>query len=469
MRVPTVTENVAQQHAQKRAPLRARTFGVRWGRFSRVTVASITDTSSTRRPWVLLFIAVCLVAANMRMTITGVGPLLEQIAADQGVPTATLGALGSTPLIAWAIFSPFAHWFSTRVGLSQAVSWSLVVLAAGTVWRSLPGASLNLWLGTALIGVGLAIANVLMPAAIKRDFPRRLALVMGAYSALLGGIGAVMTGLAVPISQITVDGEALGWRFALLISGALLPLALGVWMWSHRGARARVAAAFDGGSASPHSQTPPLPANAARTRGTARRIWGDPLAWLVSLYMGMQSIVFYVISTWFAPYETALGRSPAAAGLDLMVYQLFGIVGSMLLPLFLRGRWDRWMPAIVPAIGLIAWLGIPLVPALMPVWIVLGGTLSGSSLTMALTLMAQRARTENHASALSGMAQALGYAISAIGPIAFGWIHAFSGSWVLPFVVIWAGGAMQLVIGLAVGRPRFVLEADHPQADHPQR
>jgi CP family cyanate transporter-like MFS transporter len=101
---------------------------------------------------VLLFVAVCLVAINMRMTITGVGPLLEDIAADQGVSPASLGLLASIPLLAWAVVSPLAQGLAARIGLNPAVGWSLVVLTIGTVWRSLPGSLSNLWLGTALVG-----------------------------------------------------------------------------------------------------------------------------------------------------------------------------------------------------------------------------------------------------------------------------------------------------------------------------
>src|SRR5690606_31135838 len=141
---------------------------------------------------------------------TGVGPLLEEIAADQGVEVAVLGALASLPLLAWGLFSPLAHGLSMRLGMSQTVSWSLVVLALGTVWRSMPGAPANLWLGTALTGIALAIGNVLMPAVIKRDFGARVPLVMGLYTALLGGVGALGSGVVVPISQTTVGGEPLG-------------------------------------------------------------------------------------------------------------------------------------------------------------------------------------------------------------------------------------------------------------------
>src|SRR5690606_30157595 len=120
-----------------------------------------------------LVVALCLVAANMRPTITAVGPLLEEIGEDTGMALATLGLITSVPLVAWGVVSPLAHGLSRRFGMSRLVVWSLVLLAAGTAVRSLPGPVVSLWLGTVLIGIALAIVNVLMPAAVKRDFPGR--------------------------------------------------------------------------------------------------------------------------------------------------------------------------------------------------------------------------------------------------------------------------------------------------------
>ena len=198
-------------------------------------------TARSARSWVPLLIATCLVAANMRMTITGVGSLLEEIADDRGVPTAALGALGSVPLAAWALVSPLGHWLSARIGMSNGVSLALVVLAGGTVWRSLPGSPLNLWIGTAFIGAGLAIANVLMPASIKRDFPGHVPAVMGVYTALLSGVGAVAAGVVVPLSAVrTPSGGAFGWEGALLLTGALLPIALVVRRPERLGCRRRL-------------------------------------------------------------------------------------------------------------------------------------------------------------------------------------------------------------------------------------
>lgn len=418
----------------------------KWGRFGRVT-----EQRDSRRPWVLLFVAVAIVAANMRMTITGVGPLLEQIADDQGVSPAALGLLGSLPLLAWAAFCPLAHGLSTRIGLTNAVTVSLLVLTVGTVWRSFPGGPANLWVGTAIIGAGLAFANVLMPAVIKRDFPQRLALVMGAYTALLGGMAAVIAGISVPLSQIPFGDDVIGWRGALLLSGATLPIGIAVWIWAQRKRRGSA------DPAQPDAADPPTAVKPARS-DAGRRIWRDPLAWLVSIYMGAQSVTFYVISTWLPHYETALGQSPVIAGIELMIYQIFGVAGSMLVPLFARGRLTRWLPALLPAIGLVAWLGMALLPGAMLLWIVIGGVAAGALLTVSLMLMAQRARTQDHAAALSGMAQSLAYLIAATGPIAFGWLHEVTGGWLLPFAVVWVAAVVVIVVGVPLGRPRYVLE-----------
>ncbi|WP_449279469.1 MFS transporter [Leucobacter sp. GX0328] len=406
------------------------------------------SAADERRPWLLLFVAVCLVAVNLRMTITGVGPLLDQIGADQGISTAVLGLLGSLVLLTWGLFSPLAHGVAARIGMTNAVSWSLAVLAAGTVLRSLPGSPANLWVGTAITGLGLAISNVLLPAVIKRDFPNRIPLVMGVYSALLGGLGAVGAGIVVPISEFESGGAPIGWRAALLATGALIPVALVVWMRATRSNAPRRAVA------STEAGEPQGPGGDQ----AGRRIWGDPVAWLVSLYMGTQSTIFYVLAAWFPLYQVSLGVSAVAAGVGLMIFQFLGIAGSLLMPALARGGLRRWLPALLPAFGTIAWAGLIVAPAALPAWIVIGGLTCGAQLTMSLTLMATRARTSSHSTALSGMAQSVGYLIAGVGPAVFGWLLGTQGDWALAFTVLWAAAAVQFAVGVAVGRRRFVLD-----------
>lgn len=396
------------------------------------------DTAGRRSDLILLLIAVCLVAANMRPTITALGPLLDQIGADTGMSVSALGVLAAVPLVAWALFSPLTHTLSRRWGQQRVLLVSLLVLLAGTLVRSLPGPLVSLWLGTALIGMALAIVNVLMPAVVKRDFPGHVAGMTALYTALLAGFGAISSGVAVPISHIEVGGEPGGWRFALLVTGGiLLPFAIVAWWWTQRGpARRHV--------------------RAAGHRGRTG-IWTDPVAWLVAAYMGLQSAMFYMLVTWLAAISMSTGRSEVVAGIDVMVYQLFSLAGSVLLPLILRGRVERLAPALIPVLAVVGVVGLMAAPAAVLGWVPLLGLSSGASLGMSLTLMAQRARDHDAASALSGMSQSVGYAVAAVGPVLFGWLHSLTGGWALPLAVLLAMNVGLSLVGVFAGRDRYVL------------
>ncbi len=397
------------------------------------------DTAGRRSDLILLLIAVCLVAANMRPTITALGPLLDQIGADTGMSVSALGVLAAVPLVAWALFSPLTHTLSRRWGQQRVLLVSLLVLLAGTLVRSLPGPLVSLWLGTALIGMALAIVNVLMPAVVKRDFPGHVAGMTALYTALLAGFGAISSGVAVPISHIEVGGEPGGWRFALLVTGGiLLPFAIVAWWWTQRGpARRHV--------------------RAAGHRGRTG-IWTDPVAWLVAAYMGLQSAMFYMLVTWLAAISMSTGRSEVVAGIDVMVYQLFSLAGSVLLPLILRGRVERLAPALIPVLAVVGVVGLMAAPAAVLGWVPLLGLSSGASLGMSLTLMAQRARDHDAASALSGMSQSVGYAVAAVGPVLFGWLHSLTGGWALPLAVLLAMNVGLSLVGVFAGRDRYVLD-----------
>lgn len=425
----------------------------------------------TERLWGPLLLAICLVAINLRMTITGLGPLIEQIAADQGVTPAALGGLAAVPLLAWAAVSPLAHGLSMRFGISRVVTWSLVALAVGTVWRSLPGSPVHLWLGTAFIGAALAIGNVLIPAVIRRDFPSRIPFVMGLYTGILGTFGAVSAGLVVPVSQLVLAGEPLGWRGALLATGVVVPCALVAWLVANRWrggsphtGRITIGASASESLPSPAPGTPDTPTTAPRNRvpGIGNRVWGDPVAWSIAGFMGMQSMMFYTSATWLAPIRTDAGSTEIAAGLDVMFMQVVGIAGSLALPLLYRGRMRRWMPAILPAVWGVAFVGIVLADGPALHWILLSGFCSGALLSMSLLFMAVRAREQETASALSGMAQSVGYLIAAAGPIAFGWLHSLSGEWTVPLWFAVGAVLVQVLLGLQLGRGRMVFERRPP-------
>ena len=73
--------------------------------------------------------------------------------------------------------------------MERSLLLAMLLICAGIALRSLPSAAL-LFIGTAVIGCGIALGNVLLPGLIKRDFSQHVARMTGAYSLTMGGGGA---------------------------------------------------------------------------------------------------------------------------------------------------------------------------------------------------------------------------------------------------------------------------------------
>lgn len=387
---------------------------------------------------VLLLITVLVVAANLRPVITVVGPLIEQIGADTGLSPAALGLLGSVPVLSFAVVSPFVQRAAARWGMERTIFFSLLLLAAGTVLRSLAEhlgmvAEMPLFAGTVLLSVAIGVGNVLVPAVVKRDFPDRVPQMTGLYTAVLVGSAAVASGLAVPLAG------GIGWELTLGGGAVLALLTAALWTL-----RLRHRTPDDGGSCSGVPASAPVP---------MRSMWRSPLAWQVTLYFGLQSSVFYTMLTWFPAVQTYQGIGEAAAGWLLATYQAVGIVASLLVGQVMQRRGDH--RAVSCALGLMMGggiLGMALAPALMPFWALVAGFASGASLMASLTLISERAPSPRLAGQLSGMAQGVGYLLAALGPVAAGSVFQVAGSWTPVLIGVAVVGCLQAIVGLSAGR-----------------
>lgn len=386
----------------------------------------MTQQESVRTSFWLLIVTVMIVASNLRTTVQGVGSLIDQIGGDTGLTPTALGLLGSLPLLMYALVSPIAHSISHRFGMNRTVFVSLLLLLAATIVRSIDAGLAPLWIGTVLTGAAIAVANVLMPAVIKHWFPDRLHAIMPVYTAVLAGTGALASGLVVPISHIAWGDAQAGWRFALLTTGILIVPGLIMWLIAVRRAGSERVA---GEVAEP------------RRKG----IWGDPVAWLVALYMGFQGAAFYMLVTWLSPLSISYGTSEVQAGVEVMVMQLFSLGGSLSVPFLLRGWGRRWLPALLPIPGLLGLIGLMVWPQSAWLWGPIFGYATGAMFAISMWLMADRARNRSDATSLSGMAQSAGYLICGLGPIAFAALHTLTGGWVLSL-----GLAAVCLLGLAV-------------------
>jgi MFS transporter, CP family, cyanate transporter len=388
-----------------------------------------------------VLVGLLLVATNLRAGITTVGPVLDDIKADLGLSSVAASALISLPLLAFALVSPFTPPLVRRIGLERALALALAVLATGLVTRSLPVPGL-LWVGTALLGVGIAALNVALPALVKRDFPDRIGPVTGAYSVLQSLFAALAAGLAVPIANAT----SAGWRLPLAMWALLAIVAIGALLPQLR--RRTVV---------PQDQEDADLPDALHDDQGHRAMWRHPLAWQVTAWMGLQSVTYYVLITWLPSIETSAGVSEGAAGIHQTLLNAFAIAGSITCSTAITRLRDQRAPAVgAAALFAITVIGIMAAPRLSAIWSCIGGFAGGTSIVLALSFFGLRTQNHRDAAALSGMAQCVGYLIAAAGPLAIGALHDATGSWNTALITLLGVNAAMACAGLLAGRARTI-------------
>ncbi|HWL62571.1 MAG TPA: MFS transporter [Steroidobacteraceae bacterium] len=385
-------------------------------------------------------LAILLVALNLRGAITSVGPLLKEIQAQFGLGGTAAGLLTSLPLFAFGFLSPYAAPLARRLGMEMAVFVSMLLLVAGLGLRYVEGAAW-LYLGTVFLGCGIAFNNVLLPGLIRRDFAGQLTIVTALFTMVLVSCGGAGSGIAIPMAELG------GWRFSL--GWWIFPALLATLAWLPQ---LRM-----------HSRPPASPEAPVR-------LWSQPLAWQVSLFMACQSTAFFVMVAWFPSmmYDLA-GISAARSGVILFIYQVFVLGSVMLTPLFIHRLADqRHLAAVLSALILTGFIGLFVDPVHALGWTIVMGAGAGGSLVLAITLFSLRVSTAAQSVALSGMAQSIGYLMAALLPIAIGFLHDLLQSWTLPLLIMIALSVLQLVVGFLAGRSLKVsaVATDSPVPRH---
>ncbi len=375
----------------------------------------------------LLVAGIILVAINLRPAITGVGPVVSSIRADTGLPNVALGLLTTLPLVAFGVVSVLTPLVTRRVGMEWSVALALGLIFLGTLVRAAPSVAL-LYLGTAVFGVGIALGNVLLPAITKRDFPERSGGMTSLYSSVMG-IGATLAaGLGAPLAL------RLGWRGSLAVWALPVLVALAVWVPQLRG-RHRA----------------PLQRRYRDAFGSLSR---STLAWQVALFMGFQSLTFYVVIAWLPDLLEARGMTATAAGGMLALSQATGVLGTAVVPVWAGRRGSQvgvvWGLGIMEAVALVG-LIMPGV-AFVGISVAVLGFVLGGTFGLALLFLVLRSGSAERAGELSGMAQSVGYLLAAAGPAAFGALHDVTGGWRIPLGSLGVILAAKVWSGVHAGR-----------------
>ena len=402
------------------------------------------DHDGVRHP-VLLAVVIALVAFNLRPAVASVGPVLPELRADVRLSGAAAALLTMVPVLCFGLLAVVAPRLARRSGIEPVLMAVTVAITVGLLARVSDGVAL-LFAGTVVVGGAIAVANVLLPPLIKRDFPDRAGPMMGVYSMAVSGSAAVAAGLTVPAG----GALGLGWRGALGIWALPAVLAALAWVAQMRG----------------HTRPPAAP----HTRNSLLR---DPLAWQVTIFFGLQSLSFYAVLAWLPSIYREHGYSPLAAGVLLSVAGLVQIPVTLVLP-GLASRAGNQVVHLAAATVLIGigLAGVLVTPTAAPyLWAVLIGVGQGACFALGLNLFVLRTRLVVDTARLFAMAQSIGYVLCAFGPLLAGLLRDATGFWIPPLVLLLVLLVPQLWFGVLSGRARTVGNRGHfagprsPRAD----
>ncbi len=388
----------------------------------------------------VLGVAMMLVAFNLRPALSTVGPLLGEIRASTGLTTAGAAALTTLPVLCLGLACAMAAPVIRRLGPDRGVLGGMVLIAAGLALRGF-GETSTLFAGTAIAALGIGFGNVLLPALVKRDFPHQGGPMTGLYTMTLCLGAAAGAGAAVPVQ------EAVGsWTTALAVWAVPAVIAvIAWWPFSRRSGPGR----------------PP----------EAGKLLRNPLAWQVTAFMGLQSSLAYILFGWLPLLLQGRGLDPFYAGLTASFTTLCQAPGALVVAMMAaRARDQRAWIVGIPALAAVAFLVLAFGPDALRVPGAIGlGVGIGGCFGLALTLIVLRAADAASAAGLSAMAQGIGYAFAALGPLAFGLAHEATGGWGLAGILFVAIIGAAITAGLPAGRPHTVSAAEQasPRASVP--
>lgn len=425
--------------------------------------------------------AVGVLAANLRPAAASIGPLIGALEHAERLSSLAGGALVTLPVLCFGALAPLSPRLSRRWGTATALAGSMAILLTGLLLRVVPGAGF-LFAGTALAGGAIAVANVLLPVHVRERYPRQTGALTGIYVSALIAFAALAAGTSVPIA----DALGGGWQAGLGIWAVPAAIALAVWLAGLRRTSVGAASSTPTGSpatdrsdaARPTAGNLVLPGRSLKTaRGSTppggagktastRALLSNRLAWAVTLFFAMQSACFYSTLAWLPSIFESHGSGSAQAGVLLAVTLIVGLGPALAVPsLAVRAKNQRALVAAVTALVAVALAGLLIAPMSAPyLWAVLLGVGQNTAFPLAITLIVLRSSGPAQTTALSTMAQTLGYLIAAAAPIGLGALHQLTGSWDPALILLIALMLPQLIAGTAASKGTVGAAPSQPDA-----
>jgi CP family cyanate transporter-like MFS transporter len=367
----------------------------------------------------------------LRLVFASLSVRLPEVVRATGLLPWQVGLLTTLPVLCLGLCAPLAPRFARRWGTERCLFGALLLIAVATAGRAL-GPVWALFSFSVLAGAAIAMANVLLPTIVKRDFEDKTAILTGAYVTAISGGAALAAATTVPVEAFLGGG----WRIGL--SMWAVPVVAALLVWSPQVLRT--------------------------TRGTAapvlpvKGLWRDSVAWSVALFMGLQSAMAFCVLGWLAPILRERGLDAVTAGLVLSVLIVVQLATSLTIPTIAMRRPGQRLIAVLLSIAATAGLlGLLLAPLSgVWAWAILQGLAQGGLFSLALTMVLLRSPDSHVASHMSGMAQSVGYIPAALAPFGIGLLHQWTGGFAAVAGLVAMIGVGLIATGLIAGRATVV-------------
>ncbi|MTD29791.1 CynX/NimT family MFS transporter [Planomicrobium sp. YIM 101495] len=359
-----------------------------------------------QKKWALPFmvISIFIISLNLRPAISSIGPLLDTIRDDLILTNSQVSLLTSIPVFCMGLFASLAVPFNRSFGLKKSVYVLITLIGLFTALRWFNPNFWTLAISAFFIGTAIAIIGPLLSATIKKNFPQRATQLISVYSFGMGLGAALASGLT------GVFYAVFDWPFALAAWSLLAVLALVVWKFT---------------------KFPEQDLQVKNTTG--RKIaspWKDFKAWLMLIFFGLQSSLFFSFITWLAPMAIEKGFSLLEAGTILTVMTTVQLVVNLSLP-GLLAKWKNrtgWILfGIVSSLTGVLLLMVPGTATIYPAAVLVGISL-GMLFPLALLMPIDAAESAEEVNSWTSMIQSGGYLFSALIPLAIGMVYDVTGN-----------------------------------------
>lgn len=377
-----------------------------------------------------LLCGLLLVAGCMRAPISGVGPLVAQIAQDLSLSAGVSGMLTTIPLVIFALVCPLASKLSRVCSSRVQIAFCVICLASGTLVRSYLGL-VGLFVGTALIGTGVGILNVVIPLFVKTNFAGKIGVVMACYTAMMTAVSSFSSGVVLGLSSTLGS-----WSHSLGVFALLPLLALPIWLFVSKQLEETV-------PSQQKEEGQPAPLGKVHV--------------YTALFFGLQAFLFYGIIAWLPSILLLPVADETQVSLMMVVMQLASLLTNFAMPLAMqkgRGKGLGMWGGLTYLAGFVLVLLTLQYPIFAWPAVLLLGLAGGMSISFVLTFISMQQGSKQDTARLSAFSQCVGYLIAAPGPFLVGALTDWTGAFVLPIYIfigvcllfVWFGRQMTGVL-----------------------